>query len=132
MGKENPFDEARRYLQNAKDLLKNNTTIEDGFYSDSKYVRLAGKTAWKGCLIAIDAAFKVREDKRMIKGSRLQIEDYISAVSKRDHELSVWVKSGYNHMHLYMGYDGEKKVTISESAFSTAKDIIDRCENIAA
>lgn len=131
MEKKNPFDEARRYLQNAKDLLKNNTTVIDGYYSDSKYVRMAGDTAWKGCLIAIDAAFKVREKKRMAKGTRLQIEDYKSAVSKRDGKLSDWVSSGYNQLHLYMGYDGEKKATLAKGAFSTAKDIIDRCEKIA-
>lgn len=130
MEKKNPYEEARRYLQNAKDLLKNNTTIEDGFYSDSKYVRMAGDTAWKGCLIALDATFGVSAKKK--KGSRLSIDDFKAIVSKRDQKLNVYVVSGYNEMHLHMGYDGEKKVNLAKSAFSTAKDIIDRCEKLAS
>ena len=62
MEKKNPIEEAKRYLQNAKDVLKNNTTVDnDGYYSDSKYVRMAGNTAWNGCLIALDAAYDIKK-----------------------------------------------------------------------
>ena len=126
----NSFDEAKRYLQNAKDLLANNTTIEDGFYSDSKYVRMAGDTAWKGCLIAIDAAFHVREGKK--KRQRLDIDDYRKAVANQDKKPLSYINSGYNLMHLFMGYDGEKKVEIAKTGFATAKTIIEKCEQKSA
>lgn len=120
------IDEAKRYLQNAKDLLANNTTIEDGFYSDAKYVRMAGDTAWKGCLIALDTVYHVKGSKG--KGKQVDIDDYRRAVASNDNKLLDFLNSGYNIMHLFMGYDGEVKTDIAKSGFALAKQIIAKCE----
>lgn len=45
--------ESLRYLQNAKDILKN-VAIEDGFYTDIKPVRKAFGTTYSGMLEAIN------------------------------------------------------------------------------
>jgi hypothetical protein len=121
----NPIAEAKRYLQNAKDILRNNTEIEDGAYSDSKYVRIAGDTAWKSCLIALDAAFKVKETKGK---RRVSIDDYKNIVSKRNKKLLDSVMQGYEILHLYMGYDGNKRIAIAKDGFELAKTIINKCE----
>lgn len=120
----NKIEEANRYLQNAKDLLKNNTTIENNFYSDSKYVRMAGDTAWKGCLIAVDAAYNVKEEK---KKGRLDVVDYRNAIANKDKKLLVCFNDGYSCLHLSMGYDGIKSVNVVKESFKIAKEIIDRC-----
>lgn len=50
---ENPIDEARRYVSNAKEVIKNaNYNRNFKMYMDGKYVKMAGDTLWKGCLIA--------------------------------------------------------------------------------
>ena len=121
MEKKNPIEEARRYLQNAKDILKEKAIKEDNNYKDSKYVRMAGDTAWKGCLMALDVVFKVKET--MPKGKRVSIDDYKDKVSKRDKKLHKDVMEAYNILHLFMGYDGTK-------SYPTCKDGIDRAEKI--
>lgn len=127
MEKKNPIEEAKRYLQNAKNVLKNNTTVDnDGYYSDSKYVRMAGNTAWNGCLIALDAAYDIKKEKK--KGTRLTIDDYKRIISGKDKKMILHIVEGYNLLHLCMGYDGTKRASVVKDGFALAKTIISRCE----
>lgn len=125
MKKKNPIEEARRYVQNAHDVLNDNTTVneETGLYEDPKYVRAAGNYLWLGTLIALDAVFQVRKDRR----TRVNIDDYTNAVGKRDRKLLDWVNDGYMVMHLYMNYDGIRNKKICGQGFCLANQIIDRC-----
>ena len=62
--KKNPIDEARRYVSNAKEVIKNaNFDMELKIYMDGKYVKMAGNTLWNGCLVALDAVFGIRKYK---------------------------------------------------------------------
>ena len=49
MKKKDPIEEARRYVQNAHDVLRDfgDLNTETGRYEDPKYVRAAGNTAAK-------------------------------------------------------------------------------------
>lgn len=125
MEKKNPVEEARRYVDNAKKLLIENGELdtETRLYGDSKYVRMAGNTLWTGVLLVLDAAFHVREDRRR----RVNIEAYKEAINKRDEKLSKLVNTGYEVMHLFMGYDGTRDKNTCDSGFRLANDIIDRC-----
>lgn len=128
MKKKNPFEEARRYVDNAKMTLKENGELnpETNRYEDPKYVRAAGNYLWHGVLIALDAVFNVRNDKR----TRVHINAYEEAVSKRDNKLLGWVTDGYQIMHLYMNYDGIQSKKICDNGFQIANNIIDRCEKL--
>lgn len=123
--KKDPIEEARRYVRNAHDALADNTKVDPktGSYEDSKYVRAAGNYLWHGVLIALDAVFDVRKDRR----TRVHIDDYLDAISKRDHKLLDWVDNGYMVMHLYMNYDGVRDKKICSQGFCLANQIIDRC-----
>ena len=118
MEKKNPVEEARRYVENAKKLLVENgeLDVKMRLYSDKKYVRMAGDTLWKGVLLILDAVFHVRKDRR----TRVHIEDYVVAVHKRDGKLAKLVNTGYDTMHLYMGYDGTPDKDICDSGFRIA------------
>ena len=123
MEKINPIDEARRYVANAEEIIKkDNLDLELGIYTDSKYVKIAGDTLWKGCLIAIDAVLNIRKGK-----GRPSIEKYKEAAGKRDRKLLAAIVAGYETMHLYMGYDGTKNKDVCNSGFTMANAIIDRC-----
>lgn len=124
--KKNPIEEARRYVQNAKDVLNEKTklNVETQTYEDSKYVRAAGNYLWLGVLKALDAVFDVRKDRR----TRVHIDDYLEAISKRDKKLLDWVDNGYMVMHLYMNYDGVKDRKVCAQGFCLAEQIINRCE----
>ena len=122
----NPIEEARRYVANAKVVIKNaNYDRNFKMYMDGKYVKMAGDTLWKGCLIALDAVLKVREGK-----GRPSIEKYKEAAGKRDQKLLAYIVTGYDTMHLYMGYDGTGNKKTCDSGFDYANMIIDRCAKL--
>lgn len=120
---ENPIEEARRYVSNATDIIVNSKyDPETKLYRDKKYVRIAGDTLWKGCLIALDALLHVRQGK-----GRPSIEKYKKAAAQRDGKLLSFISAGYETMHLVMGYDGNKSKKVCDAGFDSANAIIDRC-----
>ncbi len=125
MRKKNPIEEARRYVDNARETLreKGEFDAELNRYDDEKYVRAAGNYLWLGVLMALDAVFNVREDRR----TRVDIKDYREAVGRRDKKLLALVNDGYDVMHLYMNYDGIQSKGVSDEGFRLANSIIDRC-----
>ena len=121
--KDDPIEEARRYVANAEEVIKKaNFDPELLIYTDGKYIKMAGNTLWNGCLIALDAALGVRKGK-----GRPSIEKYKEAAGKRDHKLLAAIVAGYDTMHLYMGYDGNKDKKVCEAGFEKARTIIERC-----
>ena len=121
-----PIEEARRYVANAKEVIeKAGLDPELNIYTDGKYVKMAGNTLWNGCLVALDAVLGVRKGK-----GRPSIEKYKEAAGKRDRKLLAYIIAGYDLMHLTMGYDGAKDKTACDSAFKRANDIIDRCASL--
>ena len=76
----NPIVEARRYVANAENVIKKaKYDPETKSYLDSKYIKMAGDTLWKGCLIALDAVLHVRVGK-----GRPSIEKYREAAFYRN------------------------------------------------
>lgn len=126
MKKKDPIAEARRYVENARETLreKGELNVEMNRYDDEKYVRAAGNYLWLGVLMALDAVFHVRADRR----TRVDINNYLDAVGKRDRKLLAYVNDGYDVMHLYMNYDGNQSKGVSDEGFRLANTIIDRCE----
>lgn len=126
MKKKDPIAEARRYVENARETLreKGELNVEMNRYDDEKYVRAAGNYLWLGVLMALDAVFHVRADRR----TRVDINNYLDAVEKRDRKLLAYVNDGYDVMHLYMNYDGNQSKGVSDEGFRLANTIIDRCE----
>ena len=57
---DDPYKEALRYIDNAKDNLKL-AGKDDQFYEDEKYVKTACGTAYSGALIALDALFEIKK-----------------------------------------------------------------------
>lgn len=123
MEKKNPIEEAKRYVANAKEVIKKaDYDPELKMYTDRKYVRMAGNTLWNGCLIALDAVLTMKEGK-----GRPSIEKYKEAAAKRDKKLLAFINAGYELMHLYMGYDGGLAKYSCDDGFAKANAIINRC-----
>ena len=111
-------------MANAEEIIKNSKLDpETNLYRDKKYVRIAGDTLWKGCLIALDAVLGVRTGK-----GRPSIAKYQAAAAKRDRKLLQFVNTGYETLHLHMGYDGTKNKKACDAGFDMANAIINRCE----
>ena len=126
----NPVTEARRYVENAKELLKNHGQLdyETQHYCDRKYVRMAGNTLWNGMLLILDATFHVKTN----ENTRPHIMDYKNAVNIRDKKLLHYVEDAYDIMHISMGYDGVQNRATCNEAFRLANEIIDRCATMLA
>lgn len=128
--KKDLIKEARRYVDNAEKTLRENGRYDSELkqYEDDKYVRAAGHYLWHSVLLALDAVFDVRKDRR----TRVDVNDYYEAIRKRDKKLLALVNSGYNVMHLSMDYDGTAAKDVCNAGFRLANEIIDRCAVMAA
>ena len=129
MEKKNPFEEANRYVENARTVLSEKGEYDPSLnrYNDRKYVRAAGHYLWHAVLIALDAVFHVRKDRR----TRVDIDAYRDAIRKRDRKLLTLVNDGYETLHLNMGYDGIQRKATCDDGFHIATEIINRCAALA-
>ena len=120
-----PITEAHRYVENAKELLKNNGQLdfETQLYQDRKYVRMAGNTLWNGVLLIVDAVFHVKTSSRM----HPDVNDYQAEIAKRDKKLLALFSAAYEILHVYMGYDGNLRRSICMDGINLANEIIERC-----
>ena len=117
-----PIREAERYLQNARDILSEKASKDGNCYNDSKYVRMAGNTAWNDVLIALDAVLDVR--KNFKKGQRLDFKDYQAAIAKKDSKMTRTLQNAYGLLHLSLGYDGITDYKTVQSSLDIAKIIL--------
>ncbi len=113
--------EAYRYLENADKLLKDNCTIDATYkiYSDKKYVRMAGHTAYSGVLVALEPFI----DKS--KKQRISVDTYKDIIAKRNKRLVNVFLNVYSCLHLALGYDGNTNIEYKKAGWKDAKTIID-------
>ncbi|MDR2057555.1 MAG: DUF5618 family protein [Dysgonamonadaceae bacterium] len=118
-----PIREAERYLQNARQILTEKAEKDGDYYNDSKYVRMAGNTAWSGVLIALDAALGVRNGLK--RKQRPEFKDYQEAIAKKDSKMTRPLLGAYESLHKTMGYDGNPRYKIVQESLTQAKEILD-------
>ena len=121
MTTQNPYKEAMRYIENARETLKL-AGKEDKFYIDPKYVKTACGKAYSGMLVALDILFNIKKVPK--KRGRKSIEYYQIILSKMDKRLLNHLNSAYQVLHLAGYYEGEKKVQVIEAGLDSAISII--------
>lgn len=118
---ENPYQEAMRYIENARETLK--SAGKDGkFYEDEKYVKTACGTAYSAAIFALDRLFVIKNIPN--RRRRKSIEYYQSGVSKIDKKLLMHLNSTYRLLHLDGYYDGETSIAAIQDGFDHAISII--------
>lgn len=110
--------EAMRYIDNAKDILREKANKEDGLYQDKKYVKMAGHTAYLGVLVALDSLLGAK------KKGRKSVEWYKSELAKMDKKTTSLFDAVYETLHLSMGYDGNPSSKIAQVGLEEAERII--------
>ncbi len=110
--------EAMRYIDNAKDILREKAKKEDGYYQDKKYVKMAGHTAYSGILVALDDLLGIKR-----KG-RKSVDWYKTELSKLDKKVTSSFTNAYDILHLSLGYDGATSVKLAQLGFEEAEQII--------
>ncbi|MDR1676723.1 MAG: DUF5618 family protein [Tannerella sp.] len=121
-----PVREAERYLANAMALLTEKAGKDGRYYSDSKYVRMAGNTAWNGVLIALDGALGVYAGLK--RKQRPEFKDYQAAVAKRDKRMCRPLLNAYELLHKSLGYDGVTNYRVVQESMGLAREILDWAE----
>jgi len=124
----NPIKEAEHYMDNARTLLSEKAGKDGELYTDNKYVRMAGHTAWCGVLVALEAVFNIRS--KLKKSQRPDFQDYHTAVAKRDKKMHALLLAAYDSLHKTMGYDGYLNYKFVQGALSMGNDVIAWCEKI--
>ena len=131
---QNPIDEARRYVANARDTLQKNGQFDEetGRYEDPKYVRSAGHFLWTAMLIALEEVFHVKQLKTQKEGAgaTVDIYDYQEVIGQRNREFLDLVVTAYNIALLYMGYDGIQSKNVCDEGFRLVNCIIDCCASM--
>ena len=110
--------EAHRYLDNAKDILREKAQKEDSLYKDKKYVRMAGHIAYLGVLTALDGLFGIK------KKGRKSVLWYQEELGKVDKKVLNNFNMVYETLHLTMGYDGNLSVKIANVALEEAENLV--------
>jgi hypothetical protein len=122
----NKIIEAKRYMDNAREILREKVLKEDGYYQDSKYVKMAGHTAYTGILVALDG-FLGKKGK-----GRKDVDWYKEHLSKLDKKILNAFLTAYQVLHLDMAYDGAKSAKLAATGFEEADKIISWLESRTA
>jgi len=118
---DDPYKEALRYYDNAKDQLKS-AGKEDKFFLDDKYVKTACGTAYSGALKALDLLFDIRKVQK--QRGRKSIEYYRSVLTNMDKKLLKVLNAAYDILHLSGYYDGVTSIATINDGFDHALTII--------
>jgi uncharacterized protein (UPF0332 family) len=129
--KEKYYNEATRYIDNARESLKS-AQKEGDFYRDSKYVRTACGTAYIGVLIALDGYCILKGiHTSKSKKERKSIEYYHKNIAKQDKKMLDYLNAAYKILHLSGYYDGIESVDVIKTGFSFANSIIEKIKPLS-
>lgn len=117
------YEDAKRYLKNAKETLSEKAGKKDGEYADIKYVKMAAGIAYSGVLLAIDEYLNRKEGNAFIKPR--SIEEYRTRVAKQNKKLLSYLNEAYADLHLSLYYHGVPSVRVWNSGFLAANSIIE-------
>lgn len=117
-----PYEDAVRYMENAKDLLKKADKMNYQ-YQDIKYVKMASGTAYSGVLLALDEYLLRKEGAKFTKPK--SIEDYRIRIAKKNKKIIRWLNIVYDDLHLSGYYHGTPSYDTIKRGFDKAYDIIE-------
>ncbi len=117
------YNEALRYFDNAKQILKDKAGKKDGEYADIKYVKMAAGTAYSGVLLAIDEYLSQKEGLKFTKPK--SIEEYRTRIAKQNKKLLSLLNEAYGDLHISLYYHGIPSVRIMTNGLKTANEILE-------
>ena len=125
------YGEATRYMENAREYLKN-AKKEGRIYRDPKYVRTACGTAYSGVLIALDGYCILKGiHTSNSKKERKSIEYYQKNLARQDKKMLDNLNFAYKILHLYGYYDGLDNVEVVKEGFRNAYAIIEKIKPLS-
>ena len=117
-----PYEDALRYMDNAKDLLKKADKM-DNVYRDLKYVKMASGTAYSAVLLALDECLLRKEGAKYKKPK--SIDDYRIRLGKQNRKVLDRLNMVYDDLHISGYYIGTPSFFTIKRGFDTAYKIIE-------
>jgi Domain of unknown function (DUF5618) len=117
------YQDAKRYLKNAKDTLSEKAGKKDGEYAVIKYVKMAAGIAYSGVLLAVDEYLMRKEGPKFTKPH--SIEEYRTRVAKQNKKMLSYLNEAYGDLHLSLYYHGVPSVRIWNNGLTAANSIIE-------
>ena len=128
--KEAYYSEAVRYMDNAKEYLKN-AKKEGSFYHDKKYVKTACGTAYNGMLVALDGFFILKGIHKPKGKVRKSIEYYQKNITRIDKKMLNYLNNAYEILHLWGYYDGISDAIVVKRGFDLANTLIEKIKPLS-
>jgi hypothetical protein len=119
------YNEAIRYMDNAKEDLKS-AKKEGDFYHDKKYVKRACGTAYSGLLIGLDCFVQLNTSKKTSAKERKSIDFYRGHLAKINRKMLDQLNGAYEILHILGYYDGITDVSVVKRGFDIAYILIDK------
>ncbi|QJD80154.1 DUF5618 family protein [Spirosoma rhododendri] len=116
------ISKARRNLDDARTILREKANKEEGYYQDAKYVRMAGRTAYAGVLMALNDVLGLK------RNDRKDVDWYGQQLLLLNKDVLSAFRTTYQVLHLSMIYDGLQDAVIVEIGLKRADSIIDWVE----
>lgn len=120
--------ESRRYLDNAKEMLKRSGK-EGDLYTDSKYVSMATGTAYAGLLIMVQRIIDFNGLPRAKKEA--DVKYYQESLGKINKKLLSYFNSGYGLLHLLGYYRSDTLVSNVSSGFQIYEYFMNELDKIS-
>lgn len=115
------MEKARRYLDDARTIV-DGIEQENGYYTDRKSIRRAGRLAYKGVMIALNSFLGLaNKNEHSISWYECKLAETDSMRSLRFHSL-------YCTLSLSMGFDGILLPSISSAGLEEADEFIEWIE----
>lgn len=120
--------EAKRNIENAKQILREKAGREGDYYTEPEYVSMACRIAWNGVLIVAQA--KMIRDKHKLPedSSDMNIDIYRDYLKDKNESILKCFNSAYNYLCLLGEYDENLHITGTQTGFKLAEEFINWCK----
>lgn len=125
---EESYQEALRYIDNAKQILREKALKRNHFYTDAKYVKMASHIAYTGVLLALKIKVKSTNFPPP-KNERWDYYYFVDFLRSKNNTILKYLNEVYNILHLYGGYDGGCHYKTIQTGLDLAIKIIDWCKS---
>ncbi len=113
--------ELHQYLNDARNILNQDTERDDKYYSDKKYVRNAGKLALNGIISAMQ--------KRLDFPKEFNFNLYQQRLKKINPYMAKVFTNTYDTLTKCLIQDGNLNIIIVEEGLRETQEIMDWCED---
>ena len=113
---------AQKILIKATRILSENAGKDGEYYTDRKYVRMAGRTAWQAVIVGLNECLKIEE--------KSELNAYQKILAQNPYFLEVF-NNAYDTLCNALGIDGNLNVVIVDEGLKRARELINWTDKLS-